>query len=211
LQSLAVLLRAVDLKALSGRGLMTDFISDAELAYKYIRSRNEAKPVHDPEYGVKVNSRKGVRIAQTNDFVKDTLRFKFGTIGDHFIVDTLPYTTMLGFPDEIGGDFTIESCLNLKNFEFGPKTVGGAVIIRDCAFESFKGFPKKAKSLHIIRNKYNISAEGWLPLLFLEITNFAIEKKGYYKVLMNGRDNNGKMPRELIPTKINQLRDLDGN
>jgi hypothetical protein len=83
---------------------------------------------------------------------------------------------------------------------------------------SFKGLPKEVCGVLSLPANLHLKAEDYIPVLLtrqlcgLEITSWTPARQEFCeqvrRILWDGRDKDS-MPRELIPTKINQLRELD--
>jgi hypothetical protein len=137
--------------------------------------------------------------------------FPFGIIrGDFFCPKSL--TTLENCPVRVEGDFYVKS-LNCTSLEGGPEWVGKSY--RAGCASTLKGIAKYIGG-DFTRTKMMpndpITIDEVMRLLFVTIKGHisAGHDIGWpvNKILLNGRDSSGKMPRELIPGKINELRDL---
>ncbi len=102
---------------------------------------------------------------------------------------------------------------DLTNIPFGFQTVD-IFSLTWCTIKDFSFLPKKSKMLSL-SNIVNTRPSDYVLLLLLEaeqisVTGFGHERvQKLTKIFNEGRVNN-RIPRELIPGKINELRELDG-
>jgi hypothetical protein len=124
-----------------------------------------------------------------------------------------PITTLEGAPKKVNGNFR---CIKTKitNLTGGPEWVEASYEVYSTeTLVSAKGFPKFVGGE--VKIELNSKPEACIPLLFAEIygpIKIMCEPKNINCVIIEeilemGRVR-GKMPRELIPGKINELRDL---
>jgi hypothetical protein len=114
------------------------------------------------------------------------LEYQIGFVAGMFNISGNPLTSLHGCPYRVEGDLSIRS-LQVTSLEFIPKYVAGDVYCDN-----------------------NQNPSVCIPLLLGEYhKRIWTGMHEVDKILFKDRIN-GKMPRELIPGKINQLRDLDG-
>jgi hypothetical protein len=120
-----------------------------------------------------------------------------------------PKPTLKEIPIQINlvlGSVLIEFNLPMKNF---PRIIKG-----DCFIKSIKEYtqmPKIIKGEVLLMTALPPSAYiPWLMVDVMQVTFHGSTKRiiAIEKILNSDRIG-GKMPRELIPTKINELRDMD--
>jgi hypothetical protein len=87
------------------------------------------------------------------------------------------------------------------------RTVTGEFMVSNSSLQTLDGFPKSAQRITILR--IEAAPSGYIPLLFSVTQQTQVSTEAIQMILNDGREANGKMPRELIPGKINQLRDMD--
>jgi hypothetical protein len=104
-------------------------------------------------------------------------------------------------------DLSLAYC-NLWNIPFKFKTIVGYLDISSSRIRSFDFLPKHCNQLNIDDTEFE-NYDMLIPLFFIETPRIRIAGDDLFGILNEGRIF-GKMPRELIPGKINQLRDLDG-
>jgi hypothetical protein len=124
-----------------------------------------------------------------------------------------------GFTIENGlvnsGDFTVSiprTDLTDIWFKFGKMECG--LIISVCQVKDLTFLPKTTThiSMNFLTDKDTnpLKAIMYVPVLLIKISDsLTVDDDDLHEILMNGRNNDGRMPGELIPEKINQLRDLD--
>jgi hypothetical protein len=108
--------------------------------------------------------------------------------------------------DTVFGSVNIEFNIPMKNF---PRIIKG-----DCFIQFIKEYtqtPKVIKGEVVLMTALPPSA--YIPWLFVDVMQVTFRGSSkrilaVEKILNSGRIG-GKMPRELIPTKINELRDMD--
>jgi hypothetical protein len=113
------------------------------------------------------------------------LPIKFRDV-DRIYLDNNPLTTLEGCPETVYGKFSVDKT-KITSLKYMPK------IIMD-------GFDVVCAE---------ITPEGYTPALLSQIKGSIRTRHPKLDViLMEGRDTNGKLPRELVPEKINQIREL---
>jgi hypothetical protein len=126
------------------------------------------------------------------------LPVKFGIVKQNFVVNgvaAMNLKTLINCPTEVGMEFDVIRCTELRDL---------------------KGFPKYVGQHVLLPNMTHLRAEHFIPLLLATITGDIFIGETYKNgegvvetILKDGRDKHGHIPRELVPTKINQLRGLD--
>jgi hypothetical protein len=112
-------------------------------------------------------------------------------VAGNFILGSTKLTTLVGGPKEVQGDYDIRDVKSLENLNGIAKFIAGEVDIRGC--------PK-------------LKMSSLIPLLLSTVQSFIQSDFDYdtvREIVLFGRDDEGRMPRELIPGKINQLRSFD--
>jgi hypothetical protein len=153
------------------------------------------------------------------------LPFKFYRIHGDFCVREAKLRTLENCPEIVDGDFVCTEN-NIVSFEGAP------ISCKDFYAESnkitsLKYLPKNVRSIEVGDNK--LIPSQMIDALFITMTGqlncstggfdflryndknskkFTTKVQAIHKIINLGRVN-GKMPRELIPSKINELRDLD--
>jgi hypothetical protein len=141
------------------------------------------------------------------------------TVTGSYLCDENCLETLLGAPAEL--PFGYFSCRdnNLSDLTGAPKRLTSPKIgysridFSNNPIETLKGLPKEFS--YMVDNSTDYPLSGYVPLLFSKITGLPTYFNLTFdcvtelsEILFNGRID-GVMPRELIPTKINQLRDLE--
>jgi hypothetical protein len=123
-------------------------------------------------------------------------------------------TSWKNFPDIVDGDLVMRSS-NIETLEGMPREVRGYFSMRFTPISSLKGIAKRiGKSNAAIyfgmncKNGNFMDASEYMYGLFCETNNFDTGFSEIDRILSFDRVD-GKMPRELIPSKINELRDID--
>jgi hypothetical protein len=153
------------------------------------------------------------------------LPFKFYRIHGDFFIRDAKLRTLENCPEIVDGDFVCTEN-NIVSFEGAP------ISCKDFYAESnkitsLKYLPKNVRSIEIGDNK--LTPSQMIDALFITMTGqlncstggfdftrhndkaakkFITKVQAIHKIINLGRVN-GKVPRELIPSKINELRDLD--
>ncbi len=147
----------------------------------------------------------------------------FEVVGNTFAIINNSITSLKNSPWFVGWDFRCNGN-NLTSLEFGPTDVARSYDVSDNPLTSLKGIPKRLFNIDL-RNTL-LKPSDLVPLLFVEFfedfkpalmiengypirTSFKDPMEITEIILANRNSIDGKMPRELIPNKINQLRDLD--
>ncbi len=97
--------------------------------------------------------------------------------------------------------------LDLRDIWFKFGEIRDELDISKCKVNDLSFLPKKVNWLNI--TGLTLPPEMYIPVLFTTTKRVSIERRdAKWEILNEGRIH-GKMPRELVPNKINQLRDLD--
>jgi hypothetical protein len=144
------------------------------------------------------------RFSPTFDVEKDGFKsYEFEVVNDEV------------FPTQSNTSIYLEG-LDLTDipFKFGnmPNT---SLDISDCNISTLAFLPRVVKVLDasglLDKNKKLLPPTTYIPILLVTVNLIIVnEKQIELDQILNKDRVNGKMPRELIPTKINQLRGLDG-
>jgi hypothetical protein len=118
-------------------------------------------------------------------------------------------TTLKGLPKVLHGHFILTSH-SLKTLVDGPTEVYG-----DCDFRGLSelrdlnGLAKYIEGELDIRNCPSLTPEGCIPALLSQICGSILcdQDEDLIGILMEDRKD-GRLPRELIPERINELREL---
>jgi hypothetical protein len=121
-----------------------------------------------------------------------------------------------GLPEEVGGWFNMPEMPNVRSLEGGPRIVHGMYTCSKSGIISFKGLPKYVGGKFVFFETNIKSADEVARLLTVQIKGeIGGNRKGFStdmtkkiaSILNDGRAD-GMMDRSLIPTKINELRDV---
>ncbi len=133
--------------------------------------------------------------------------FKFGRIEGNFDISENPINSLVNSPDRVAGSFDASET-NIQDLTGGPIYTMRYDVGSCSSLISLKGAPKVVTDF-IGRNCSRLKPSGCIPLLFSIVIGHVFISKNFDFILENDRDENGVMPREFIPTKINQLRELE--
>jgi hypothetical protein len=130
----------------------------------------------------------------------------------NFDLEGMDLTDLTNCPKRVEGYFSVEYML-IRDLSGGPEYVNGDYYIGQGlrCLASLKGIAPTINGMLKIERSNELPVKELIPLLFTTIhSDVRIENnKPMGDILTEGRVN-GKMPRELIPSKINELRDLEG-
>jgi hypothetical protein len=114
--------------------------------------------------------------------------YQIGTVNGEFDVRSNNLESLEGGPVRVTGDYNCSDNRTLESLNFFPKFIG-----KNCKLGSND---KLTPSAHI-------------PVLFSEIHGEIFTNWLLLDYILKNDRVNGKMPRELIPARINALRDMD--
>ncbi len=113
--------------------------------------------------------------------------------------------------DTVSYNFNLDlSDCDLTDIPFKFGEINGILDLEHATIKDLSFLPKKAKEIYIGNLSGILRNSDFIPFLFVDSIITFDNSVEFIKILNNGRIN-GKMPRELIPGKINELRDLDAN
>jgi hypothetical protein len=193
------------LKRKSTRAEILKFCEEWDLERKYIKW-NDHEGKYDIYYSLQYCKTPIPKIS-----------IPLGYIEGNFIIS--PYTeltTLENSPVVVGGTFDITGCY-FKDLTNGPKVVERNLNIGGRHIVSLKGLPKEMEIFIIKEPVPNLALVELTNLFFVKVYEIIIndnvwkrsKSKQIIDILLSGRRADFTMPRELIPTKINQLRNMD--
>jgi hypothetical protein len=115
--------------------------------------------------------------------------------------------TMENFPQKVGHLLNIEGT-KITSLKSCPEYVKHNFFCNQLV-TSYVGFPKYIKGFVVLGDKHPIPFESYVPVLFGIVIDTIFHGSHELSEILNKGRVDGKMPRELIPTKINQLRNMD--
>jgi hypothetical protein len=200
----------VGLKALLGRDLMTiDMNAEVDKIAKFCSENfiRDWSIIEDDDGVPSINCYD----VDLKYFTESEIPVRFNECHGSFI-SSRKLATLKNFPRKVWKDFILPEMMNLKSFEGCPVYVHRNMSVGRVFISDLKPLPKYIGFLTGFENLINglryTQHTNLIPLLFKQITGASIKREYLERILMKDRID-GKMPRELIPSRINDLREID--